>query len=157
MQAGAIDLMLTFQALVAYNRTEREIADYLGADEIVFLDVDGENGLKAACIEAAQGPTPVENLEVGVFTGGYPTQLPDGYLDNLSDLRTGRGRQKAGIESIKAGGDEDSSVVASSGPAHLSCSGSGNVPKGNGVTNSAPDDREDIRYVVCESQSCLES
>jgi amidophosphoribosyltransferase len=120
---------LTLEALVAYGRTERQIADYLGADEVVFLDVDGPNGLKQACIEAAQTEdTPIKDLEVGVFTGCYVTGLPDGYLDALSDLRSGRKKQKveAGIESIKAGEDKS----------------------GGAAVHIVPDQREDIRYVV---------
>ncbi|KAJ3533132.1 hypothetical protein NM208_g8126 [Fusarium decemcellulare] len=112
-------------ALVAYSRTQREIAEYIGADEIVFLDVDGENGLKAACIEAAQDQTPIKNLEVGVFTGKYVTGMPDGYLDNLSDLRSGRWQQKAGFESKP-------------------CSGGAAVSMGVNGANSAPDRRDDI-------------
>lgn len=142
-------MTLTFEALVAYGKTQREIANYLGADEVVFLDLDGENGLKAACIEAAQGPTPIENLEVGVFTGGYATGLPDGYLENLSDLRIGRRQQKAGE-------DEDGGVAARLGSAGLPCSGGAAVPMEDGEANSAPNHREDIRHVVCGCRSCLE-
>ncbi|KAF4466402.1 amidophosphoribosyltransferase, partial [Fusarium albosuccineum] len=116
---------LTFEALVAYSRTQREIAEYIGADEIVFLDVDGENGLKAACIEAAQDQTPIKNLEVGVFTGKYVTGMPDGYLENLSDLRSGRWQEKAGFESKP-------------------CSGGAAVSMGVNGANSAPDRRDDI-------------
>ncbi|KAF5026101.1 hypothetical protein F66182_1823 [Fusarium sp. NRRL 66182] len=146
-QTGVKVVTLTLEALVAYNRTQREIAEYLGADEIVFLDVDGENGLKAACIEAAQDQTPVKNLEVGVFTGGYVTGLPDGYLENLSDLRTGRWRQKPGE-------DEDGCVAARPEPAGLPCSGGADVSMGVNEANSAPDHREDIRHVGCERRSC---
>ncbi|QLI68485.1 Amidophosphoribosyltransferase [Metarhizium brunneum] len=128
-------------ALIAYNRTQREIADYLGADEVVFLDVDGENGLTAACIEAAQGETPIKNMEIGVFTGGYVTGLPDGYLENLSDLRSGRRQQKAGFESQKAGEGEDGSVAARPAPAGLPCSGEA----------ATPDHREDIKHVKLEA------
>lgn len=142
-QTGIKVVTLTFEALIAYNRTQREIADYLGADEVVFLDVDGENGLTAACIEAAQGETPIKNMEIGVFTGGYVTGLPDGYLENLSDLRSGRRQQKAGFESQKAGQGVDGSVAARPAPAGLPCSGEA----------ATPDHREDIKHVVCESRS----
>ncbi|EFY91830.1 amidophosphoribosyltransferase, putative [Metarhizium acridum CQMa 102] len=140
---GVKVVTLTFEALIAYNRTQREIADYLGADEVVFLDVDGENGLKAACIEAAQGETPIKDMEIGVFTGGYVTGLPDGYLENLSDLRSGRRQQKVGFESQKAGEDEEGRVAARPAPAGLPCSGDA----------ATPDHREDIKHVVCESRS----
>jgi amidophosphoribosyltransferase len=141
-------MMLTLPALVAYGKTEREIADYLGADEIIFLDIEGKNGLKAACIEAAQGPTTIENLEVGVFNGCYVTGLPDGYLDDLSDLRNGRTRQKPGLENVKAGGVEDGSVAARAGLEGLSGVGGAPVPMGDGQVNSAPGQRDDIRSVV---------
>ncbi|KAL2212077.1 Amidophosphoribosyltransferase [Sarocladium strictum] len=107
-------------ALVAYNRTVQEISDYLGADEVVFLDVDGPNGLKAACIEAAQGQTPVKDMEIGVFTGGYVTGLPDGYLEGLSDMRSGR--------QPKAVKDADGRLLATPAPAGPPCSGETDIP-----------------------------
>lgn len=74
-----------------------------------------------------------------MFTGCYVTGLPDGYLDNLSDLRSGRSREKHGLETIKAGGGDDGSLAGSGGAP---------VTAGGGQVHSDPDQREDIRHVV---------
>ncbi|RBR17898.1 uncharacterized protein FIESC28_06337 [Fusarium coffeatum] len=115
--------------LVAHGRTNQQIADYIGADEVIFQDLDGKDGLKAACMEAAETTSKVEDFEVGVFCGKYVTEVPEGYFEHLSDLRNGKKKAKAALREIKAGGDEGGNIVVSSGP-----------------TNGAPesDDREDI-------------
>jgi amidophosphoribosyltransferase len=130
--------------LIAYGRTWREIADSIGADEVIFLDLDGEHGLKAACLEAAERKTAVQDFEVGVFCGRYVTNVPDGYLERLSDLRAGRRpRQKPAFASVAPGGGED--VVdppASSGPAG---SPSGHADKVYSSRNGDDlDQREDV-------------
>ncbi|KPM37893.1 Amidophosphoribosyltransferase [Neonectria ditissima] len=102
--------------LVAHGRTRKQIAEYIGADDVIFGDLDGENGLKAACIEAAEGTPQVEDFEVGVFCGKYVTGVPEGYFEHLSDLRNGRRGKKVTVTNIEAGGNEGGSVVVSSGP-----------------------------------------
>lgn len=115
--------------LVAHGRTTQEIADYIGADEVIFQDLDGKDGLKAACMEAAETESKVEGFEVGVFCGRYVTEVPEGYFEHLSDLRNGKRKAKTALTEIKSGGDEGANVVVSSGP-----------------TNGPPDsdEREDI-------------
>ena len=53
--------------LVAYNRTEAEVATELGADRVVFQTVDG---LREALME--------RNLCTGCLTGEYPTDIESG-------------------------------------------------------------------------------
>ena len=131
--------------MVARGKTREEIAAYIQADDVIFQDLDD---LKAACIEAAEGTTQIEDFEVGVFCGKYVTPVPEGYFGHLSDLRNGKRSQKNGLTVVKAEDDEGGALVASSGPAD------GPLVEGkNGssrITNQtkAPEHREDIRYVI---------
>jgi len=113
--------------LVARGKTRREIAEYIGADDVIFQDLDD---LKAACLEAAEGTSKVEDFEVGVFCGKYVTDVPEGYFRHLSELRNGKRAQKAG--------------VASSGPAN----GPPEADEADALRNAngikTPEYREDI-------------
>lgn len=119
--------------MVAHGRTRQEIAKYIGADDVIFQDLDGKDGLKAACMEAAESTSQVQDFEVGVFCGKYVTEVPEGYIEHLSELRNGKRWQKPAVTNIKPGRDEEGSVVASSGPTNR-------PPEGN-----------DIRYVVVDT------
>ena len=130
-------LTLDDEDLVAHGKTGQEIADYIGADEVIFLDLDGKDGLKAACMEAADSTSKVQDFEVGVFCGKYVTEVPEGYLEHLSDIRVGKPRQKNAVTNIKPGGDEQGAVIASSGPTNQSLEGN------------------DIRYVVADTETSL--
>ncbi|CAI4212076.1 unnamed protein product [Parascedosporium putredinis] len=70
--------------LVAYGRTTEEIAQHINADAVIFQDLDD---LTAACIEAAEGESEIKDFEVGVFSGKYVTEVPEGYFEHLSNLR----------------------------------------------------------------------
>lgn len=137
-------LTVGVEDLVARGKTRQEIAKYIGADDVIFLDLDGKDGLKAACIEAAGSTSKVEDFEVGVFCGTYITEVPEGYLDRLSEIRSGKPEHKAGVTNIKAGGDEGS-IVASSGPVIGPSDGDEADALRN--ANGAPEHQEDIRYV----------
>lgn len=107
--------------LVAHGRMREEIARYIDADDIVF---QGLEDLKAACMDAADSKSQVEDFEVGVFCGKYVTDVPRGYFDHLSDLRKGKKDAASGPVNVPAGGGD---------------------AKPNGV--KIPEHREDIRYV----------
>ncbi len=132
-------LTLGVEDLVAHGRTRQEIAKYIGADDVIFQDLDGKDGLKAACMEAAESTSQVQDFEVGVFCGKYVTDVPEGYFEHLSELRSGKPWQKTAVTNIKPGGDEEGSVVASSGPTNR-------PPEGN-----------DLRYVVFDIEIALQS
>lgn len=81
--------------LVAHDRN---IAQYIGADKIIFQKLDD---LESACVEAASPGTEVRgklNFEVGVFSGAYVTPIPAGYFDLLQKAR-GETEMKAVIGS----------------------------------------------------------
>lgn len=122
-------LTLGVKDLVAHGKTRQEIAKYIDADDVIFQDLDD---LKAACMEAAESTSQVDDFEVGVFCGKYVTKVPEGYLEHLSELRSGKRWQKAAVTNIKPGRDEEGSVVASSGP------------------TNRPQEGNDIRYVLVD-------
>ena len=110
--------------------------------------------MKAACIEAAERPTEVEDFEVGVFCGKYVTEVPKGYFGHLSDLRNGKREQENGLTDVKAG-DNGATVVASSGPTNEPRDGddADELRNANGI--KTPEDREDIRYVASGIETVL--
>ena len=132
--------------MVAQGKTEVEIAKYIDADEVIFQDLDD---LKAACMEAADPASQVEDFEVGVFCGKYITDVPEDYLSHLSNLRNSKKAQKNSILNVMPGGVEGT-VISSSGPADGPPKEYGEVDYFPGDANigiKVPDYAEDIRYV----------
>ena len=78
--------------LAAHGRTTDEIAEYIQADHLVYLTLEG---LKAACRDAADRDSGVRDFEVGVFNGKYVTGVPEGYFEHLSSLRQAGKKRKA--------------------------------------------------------------
>ncbi|RYP20507.1 hypothetical protein DL765_002752 [Monosporascus sp. GIB2] len=74
---------------VSYGRTTQEIAQHINADAVTFQDL---SDLTAACIEAAEGESEIQSFEVGVFSGEYVTEVPEGYFEHLSNIRGNKGR-----------------------------------------------------------------
>ncbi|TQS32313.1 hypothetical protein Golomagni_07375, partial [Golovinomyces magnicellulatus] len=98
--------------LLAHGRTNREIADFIAADEVIFQDLED---LEVACLEAAEDEkNPVKDFEVGVFCGKYVTDVPEGYFQHLSDLRNGKKGKDNGVINIAAG--DEGTLISSSGP-----------------------------------------
>ncbi|KAK9465160.1 nucleophile aminohydrolase [Lipomyces arxii] len=75
-----IDLADT-KELVAYNRSEAEIATTIGADDVIFQTLPD---LVEACKE---GNPHITGFEVGVFSGEYVTGVESGYLEHLDRIR----------------------------------------------------------------------
>jgi amidophosphoribosyltransferase len=82
-----IDLADT-KALVAYGRTEEQIAHEIGADGVFYQELQD---LIDACNSCSPSPD-VNGYEVGVFTGEYITGVEDSYLEYLETIR-GRNQQ----------------------------------------------------------------
>lgn len=137
--------------LVAHNRTRQQIAEYIQADDVIFQDLDD---LKAACIEAVEDTSEVEDFEGGVFCGKYITDVPEGYFEHLSALRKGKRAQRASVTNIKAGGDEGG-VVTSSGPVNGVPGGDEENTLRDANIIKTPEYREDIRYVVVDIKVAL--
>ncbi|KAJ0378195.1 hypothetical protein COL26b_003622 [Colletotrichum chrysophilum] len=88
--------------LIAHGKTTDEIAAHIGADKVIYQDL---KDLIAACAELSPRDPTTQNFEVGVFNGCYVTPIPEGYLEHLSELRSGNKKRK-----------HRGPLVASSGP-----------------------------------------
>ncbi|KAI0546745.1 nucleophile aminohydrolase [Xylaria curta] len=71
------------QEMIAHEKTREDIAQLIGADDLIYQDLDD---LKQACAEAAPNGG-VTEFEVGVFCGKYQTEVPKGYFDHLNEIR----------------------------------------------------------------------
>ncbi|KAL9628612.1 MAG: hypothetical protein Q9164_007205, partial [Protoblastenia rupestris] len=136
--------------LIAYKRTVDEIAIHIGAEKVIFQELDD---LIDACRQAAPSDhtaRETQDFEVGVFSGQYVTPVPDGYFVHLErvrgeskkikmieNARSAVANSSAGPEEIKMATNgaevkDDGSVVAS-GPLHA-----GNMPVVNGNHSPLP-------------------
>ena len=86
--------------LVAHHGSVDAIAMHIGADKVIYQNLDD---LKAACAEAVvPGARPRENqeFEVGVFCGKYVTPVDDAYFVHLEQVR-GETRKLKVMESAR--------------------------------------------------------
>ena len=75
-----IDMAAT-KELIAHDKTEAEVADAIGADELIYQSLDD-------LISSVQEGNPdIKDFETSIFTGNYPTQIEEGYLKNLEEER----------------------------------------------------------------------
>jgi len=78
-----IDLADT-KALVAYEKTDDEVAKDLGADRIIYQRLED----LVDCVKTeSNSDNKITNFEVGVFTGNYVTGVEDSYLQELEEVR----------------------------------------------------------------------
>ena len=69
--------------LIAHQKDESQIAEYIGADWLVYQD------LKDLIRSAKEGNKDIENFETSIFDGEYlDNQVSDGYLENLEVMRS---------------------------------------------------------------------
>ncbi|KAI3405826.2 ADE4 [Candida oxycetoniae] len=95
-----IDLADT-KALVGFNRSVEEISQIIGADKVIYQDLED----LVECCKTGQ----VDEFEVGVFTGNYITGVEDDYIQELEKIRA----QNQRIEEFqKSGGQNGFSVDA---------------------------------------------
>ena len=74
--------------LVANGRDEREIEEELGADRLIYQELDD---LIAACQEGNPGIT---RFDTSCFSEEYVTGVEDGYLEDLQSRRSDQAKQK---------------------------------------------------------------
>ncbi|TIC18292.1 hypothetical protein E3Q15_00170 [Wallemia mellicola] len=80
--------------LVAHGRTEQQVADYIGADKVVFQTLEG---LIQSCSSLNED---IKNFDCSVFTGQYITGGVDvAYLEHLENLRADNVKHK--VESVE--------------------------------------------------------
>ena len=89
--------MPAVEELVAHNRNDEEIAKRIGADWLVYQDLDD-------LIDAVQkGNRKIKEFDCSCFNGKYITRTIDGdYLDKIRSIRN---------DSVKDGGDENVSAA----------------------------------------------
>lgn len=82
---------------IAHNRTTEEIADAIGADWLVYQDLED---LKSACLEGSK--TSAVEFDSSVFDGKYVTDdIDDQYFERLSAARgNGASAAKASVENV---------------------------------------------------------
>ena len=83
--------------LVAHNRSEEEIADYIGADWLIYQELDD-------LVDAVQkGNRRIKKFDCSCFDGKYVTKtVDDEYLDKISNLRN---------DSAKDSGEDQVTVI----------------------------------------------
>ena len=81
-----IDLADT-KALVAYGRDEDQIAEAIGADMVIYQDLED-------LFDCCRSDT-INEFEAGVFTGNYVTGVEDDYIQELEKIRAQNQRLKA--------------------------------------------------------------
>ena len=75
-----IDMPAT-KELVASKKTDEEICAEIGADWLIYQDLDD------LIASVQEGNPNIKEFECSVFTGKYITPLNDGYLENLENTR----------------------------------------------------------------------
>ena len=86
--------------MIAHHRDADAIAHMIGADKVIYQNLDD---LKAACAEAVVPgavPRPNQDFEVGVFCGKYITPVDDSYFGHLEQVR-GESRKLKVMESAR--------------------------------------------------------
>ncbi|MBD3666504.1 MAG: amidophosphoribosyltransferase [Kangiella sp.] len=87
--------------LVAHGRTEEEVGKVIGADKMIYLDIEG-------MVEAVREGNPsIKHFDLSVFTGEYITgDIDSNYLDKLQQLRNDSAKKSKDIEEV-----EDAAMV----------------------------------------------
>lgn len=92
---------------MAYNKTEAEIAEHIGADAVIYQTLPD---LVASCASLSSD---IVAFEVGVFSGEYVTPVDKNYFEHLESLRgenSLKKRQEAAITAVAAGIASDGDV-----------------------------------------------
>ena len=75
--------MAATSELIAHQKDENQIADYIGADWLVYQD------LEDLIRSAKEGNKDIENFETSIFDGQYlDDQVSSEYLENLEVMRS---------------------------------------------------------------------
>jgi len=93
----------TRSELVAHNRSEEEIAAVLGADVVIYNDLD-------ETVDAVRSlnPSTLEAFDTSCFDGTYVSEVSEEYLRGIEK---GRGRNRKGSVEVDVGGSGSASGV----------------------------------------------
>ena len=82
-----IDMAATDE-LVASNKTEEEVCKEIGADWLVYQELDD-------LVSTVQEGNPnITSFEISIFNGEYPTEVDNNYLKSLEDSRKDEVKRK---------------------------------------------------------------
>ena len=73
--------------LIAHKRDDNEIARHIGAEKVIFQELDDLIEACASAVVPSSVARPNQNFEVGVFNGKYVTPVPKGYFSHLEQIR----------------------------------------------------------------------
>lgn len=83
--------------LIAHHRDSAAIAKHIGADDVIYQELDD---LVRACASLSPRDPAEQKFEVGVFCGKYVTPVDDGYFEHLEKVR-GDSRKKKVMEKAR--------------------------------------------------------
>jgi len=100
--------------LIAHHRTEKDIAQQIGADTVVYQTLQD---LEDSCAEISPRDPKTQKFEVGVFCGKYVTPVDNTYFEHLERMRGDAKKMKV-LESAReavrqgAAGEEEVRMAA---------------------------------------------
>jgi amidophosphoribosyltransferase len=83
--------------LIAYQRDSMAIAKHIGADDVVYQNLED---LVEACASLSPRDPKTQKFEVGVFCGKYVTPVDDSYFEHLERIR-GESKKMKMMESAR--------------------------------------------------------
>ena len=86
--------------LIAHKRTVDEIATHIGAEKVIFQELDDLIDAYRQAAPSDHTARETQDFEVGVFNGQYVTPVPDGYFVHLERVR-GENKKMKMIESAR--------------------------------------------------------
>jgi amidophosphoribosyltransferase len=73
--------MAATNELIASGRTDEEVAKEIGADWLIYQDLDD------LIASTQEGNPTIKNFEMSIFDGKYPTSISSDYLEDLESSR----------------------------------------------------------------------
>ena len=73
--------MAATNELIASGRTDEEVSKEIGADWLIYQDLDD------LIASAQEGNPAIKNFEMSIFDGKYPTSISSDYLEDLESSR----------------------------------------------------------------------
>jgi amidophosphoribosyltransferase len=78
---------------VAYERTEKEISDFIGADKLVYQNLDD------LILSVKEENSPIEKFDASCFDGQYVTEdVSQDYLKELDSIRNDASKQSQSFD-----------------------------------------------------------
>lgn len=86
----------TREELIAYDRDEKEIAEKIGCDWVVYQDLKDLQDSVKQCVRHCKSEKPIQQFDTSCFSGEYVTgeRIGDRYFDKLYSLRSDGAKRK---------------------------------------------------------------